>query len=134
MPYRNYHVYVYEGLGEGTNGTHYFYTPVVLLEPETAEYMERKHAVSFSVTMWNREVENAVLDHVKNRPKTDAFQVKPMPFDKIRLTCKASSDAFELPNEWQSYQLHREKRFHLICPTREEAESVAEAMKTQPRR
>ena len=61
--------------------------------------------------------------------------MNPLPFEKLKLTCVTSddADACRCPSEWRSYHMQNVVTFHLMCPTRGEAEYIANAMKTQPK-
>ena len=120
IPYRGICITIYQSSNETegprtdectNNIQQYYYAPILLLEPSTAEYqylvLKRKHAVSFDVIMWNNDVENAVLDFMQNQLKVNVkrAQLMPVPFEKVLLafTNSFDEDTWKCPNDWQWY-------------------------------
>lgn len=146
VPYRGSRIYVYQSLDDERHGadnsrTLYYCTPILMLEPDTAEYqfmiLKRAHVVSFDVVMWSEEARSAVLDYMHKELKMSVgrVQVNPLSFAGLKLTCWTleEANAPRCPDEWQSYHMQNVVTFHLICPTKDDAEPIADAMKKQPK-
>ena len=142
MPYRDYHVAVYESLdaqrpdANNRARTQYFCTPIVPLEPDTVEHrfigITDRHVVRFTVTMWSPEVEQIVTEYMRNKlgmPMENA-EVKPMPFEQILLACKSKPGKCKCSKKWQPNQMHNRRTFKLKCPSEAEARRVADALRS----
>ena len=132
IPYRDYHISIYESKSQDGDPIKYFGSPIVLLNPNSAKYFFSKnsgrHQVTFDVDMWNQEVEDFVIEHLNqlpNRPKTDSNYVQGIPFEEVILCSNEPSKMFdELLSEWIPYQLDTKVKFTLYCQTEEKGKEL----------
>lgn len=134
MPYRDFHVSVFEGIGTLKHGEiddkKYFCSPIVTLCPETVKSrfnaVSQCHQVHLEIELWNREVESMVAQHMKKETgkSVDESKISVIPFEEVILCCTIATPMFELTNTWMPYQLHNKVKFYLNCASKEKAEQV----------
>ena len=142
MRYRNFRLQIYKKLGPPTR---FFYEPALLLDPQKIQSQVNKTTgkayIRFPVQMWDEELEEQVVNWLKNHPdihndKADNYCVQVMPYDGLRLVPSgdlATSGDYHPSKQATSYrQLDQGLQFHLFSETKEAADSLVETFQTDP--
>ena len=141
MRYRHFRIKIFKQ--QSRRVARYFYEPVLLLDPSKIQSQVNKATgqayVRFLVQMWNEAVEAQVLDWIKSLPggaNVQGFCVQAMPYDELRLVKSGDFDTsavYRLPIQSTPYhQLDQSLQLHVLCETKEAADSLAEAFRADP--
>ena len=140
MRYHHFHVKIYKQL---STPPRFYYEPILLLDPlKTVSKFDKateQHYVRFTIQMWDQKVEEQVVNWIKRLPGSqdvEDFCVQTMPFEKVRLVFRdipSTSKSYRLPEQWRTYQhLPQNIQFHLLCETKEAANTVVESFRADP--
>ena len=141
MRYRNFRIKIFKQ--PTTTPVKFFYEPILLIDPQKIQSqvnsVTSQAYVRFLVQMWDEQVEGQVLNLLKQLPDSGDVQdhcVQAMPFEKVRLVFREDnipSTAYRLPEQSRfCAQLPQSLQFHLLCDTKEAADSLVESFRTDP--
>ena len=142
MRYRNFHVKIFKQLK--VKPVKYFYEPFLLLDDSKQiqshlNISTGQAYVRFTVQMWDEDIGEQVFNCLKRLPDSQDLQdycVQTMPYEKVRLVFREnnmSSMTYRLPEKGRAYQhLPQSLQFHLLCETKEAADTLAESFRADP--
>lgn len=141
MRYRNFRVKISKQPTDTLSK--YFYEPILLVDPKTIQSQVNNATgqayVRLTAKMWDVDVEEQVVNWLKKLPESSNVQdhcVQAMPFEKVRLIFREGSipsTVYRLPEQWKSYRhLPQSLQFHLLCDTKEAADTLADSFRADP--
>ena len=141
MPYADSRINIYEHVDnqKAANSKKYFYTPVSLLDHQTAirsfNNITQQPEVRFRIELWNEHIENETAAHLSKvlDKKVESHQMQVIPFDKVVLVSSITSPLYTIPTDWTPCnQLRKSIVFSLKCFDHSDCDQVVTSMKTDP--
>lgn len=120
MPYEDYGISIYahsENSLKANNEKQYFYAPISQLLHKSAEAsfnnVTKQHEVTFSIQMWNDELEEQVKKYTEKLAKhpVEKDQIPVLPIEKCKLSINHQSDTYHLNDNWIDYKRDKFLRF-----------------------
>ncbi|XP_055347947.1 uncharacterized protein LOC129595064 [Paramacrobiotus metropolitanus] len=141
VPYHNFRVSVYQRSVTATqdDGNQFYYTPLLLLQPETAKSVSnpftQKYQVTFEVTMWNAALEEYLQIVLSKRTNLEIpiTSIRPLPVEQIRLEAHEHSPLYTVDSNWQSNAMNSNVvTFRVNCGNKVACAELAENIMEYP--
>ena len=142
LKYGNFHIEIYEHINNNKTTTNsekkYFYSPIALLDHTNAfsrfNKVTKKHEMRFPIEMWNDQVENEVVQRLKQivGPEIQPYNVRVIPLENVILISNTPTEGYSLSPVWTHYDKSKKLRLSLSCDDKKICDELAYEMQSDP--
>ena len=142
LKYGNFHIEIYEHINNNKTTTNsekkYFYSPIALLDHTNAfsrfNKVTKKHEMRFPIEMWNDQVENEVVQRLKQivGPEIQPYNLRVIPLENVILISNTPTEGYSLSPVWTHYDKSKKLRLSLSCDDKKICDELAYEMQSDP--
>jgi hypothetical protein len=142
LKYGNFHIEIYEHINNHktttTSEKKYFYSPIALLDHKNAfsrfNKVTKKQEMRFSIEMWNDQVENEVVQHLKQivGSEIQPYKVRVFPLENVILISNTPTEGYSLSPVWTHYDKSKKLRLSLSCDDKKICDELENEMQSDP--